>query len=197
MILLAVIVCGYVLSGVLIEFLLLRSSHVPQGIWKRVGRTLAWPFAVPVLPELGAVGARNHKDADAGFVLTIPSTWHATLPQREFAASEGHLSIAHNSNPATLNVRVGALEKPEHESQTVRLDLLHHWTQKAGFTRLQLDMNPFAGEVNAIKGRWLEGNQVAGLISAVHEGREYVIQWRTGMHYSDLPEIIIASFRFG
>ena len=135
-------------------------------------------------------------DTERGFSIRIPNGWTQNVLQPVFYESGGCLAISSPSKRATLNVSVGSLESHELEQIEVRVIRLRQILAQYSCVKIT-DNENITGETNVVKSHWSETDgSYAGLITAVHNDNEYVIQYRRDKNHRHEITHILDSFIF-
>jgi len=147
----------------------------------------------------------RYSDALFHFTLTIPPDWVKQSLVGQFAQTGGRVAISHTSHAATFNVSVGPPDKPAWLAAEPRSRAATEYVRNiAGRVGplTTVDATPIGGEANAViveyetqapVGRQMRQRK-NGLISVVHNGLEYTLQWSAEREYEDQARAIIQSF---
>jgi hypothetical protein len=139
------------------------------------------------------------------FSLTIPPGWVKQSLVGVFAQTGGRLAISHISHTATFNVSVGPPDKPQWLSAESRSRAAAEFVSKIPSrigSVMTVDSTPISGEANVVIAEYATqapvGGQMRqrknGLISIVHNGIEYTLQWSAEQEYENQARAIIDSF---
>ena len=128
------------------------------------------------------------------FSLTIPAGWVRQKLVGEFVGTGGRLAISHVSHAATFNVSVGPPDRPEWLATEARSRAAAEYVKKIS-SRVGpvsvIDSIPISGEANVVVVEYGTQTTVGGdvrrrnngLISIVHKGIEYTLQWSAEQRY--------------
>lgn len=139
------------------------------------------------------------------FSLTIPAGWVKQPLVDEFARTGGRLAISHISHAATFNVSVAPPDRPEWLSPDARTRAAREYVQKIPFRTGPVEVvnpTPIGGESNVVVIEYDTQAPVGGvfrrrkncLISVVHKGIEYALQWSAQREHEESARGIIKSF---
>lgn len=142
-----------------------------------------------------------------GFSFVIPARWMKQRLVGQFTSTGGQIAVSHASHHATLNVAAGPPDRPEWSNMQARANALASYLATAQGRIGGLDIQTSAllgGEMNTVSAEYnarAEVNGVMrkrrhGLVSAIHGGLEYVVQWSAESDLEDQTREIIASFIF-
>ena len=145
------------------------------------------------------------------FSFTIPRNWERRPLVREFTATGGQVAIALRRRGrhfnATFNVSVGPLDRPEWKDKEVRAAASREFVVSSEPQHLHLTVttsDTIGGEGNTVCVEYrrrgiLDGQPTEdrnGLISILHNGFEYAIQWGASPDFEHAVKAVIASFTF-
>jgi hypothetical protein len=139
------------------------------------------------------------------FTLTIPPGWVKQSLVGAFAQTGGRVAISHTSHAATFNVSVGPPDKPAWLAAEPRSLAAAEYVRKIPLRIgpvTTVDPTPIGGEANVVIVEYATqapvGGQMRerknGLISIVHNGLEYTLQWSAEQDYEKQVRAIIQSF---
>jgi hypothetical protein len=148
---------------------------------------------------------RRYADPLFHFYLTIPPGWVKQSLVGEFAQTGGRVAISHTSHAATFNVSVGPPDKPAWLAAEPRSRAAAEYVRKIPFRIgpvTTVAPTPVGGETNVVIVEYATqapvGGQMRqrknGLISIVHNGLEYTLQWSAEQEYENQVRAIIQSF---
>jgi Tetratricopeptide repeat len=147
----------------------------------------------------------RYSDALFHFTLTIPPGWVKQSLVGQFAQTGGRVAISHTSHAATLNVSVGPPDKPAWLAAEPRSRAATEYARNIP-SRIgpatTVDPTPIGGEANVVIVEYATQALVSGqmrqrkngLISVVHNGLEYTLQWSAEQEYEYQARAIIQSF---
>lgn len=147
----------------------------------------------------------TYHDSRHGFSFCIPSGWLKQKMDPQFVRSGGRVAISHKTHAATLNVSAGPLDRPEWSLPEVRVVAAQDMLLKAPGLVGRVDVKtlaPISGEENVVIAEYHTRATVAGvkrqrnngLVSILHDGTEFVIQWSAEADFETQVRDMIASF---
>lgn len=149
----------------------------------------------------------KYVNVEYGFSFTIPSEWLKQRLVNQFSGTGGQVAVSHRSHKATFNVSVGPPDRPELRSKEARAKAVKDY-----LTQVPGRIGSVAVTTSAAVGR--ESNTVSaeyetetdirgvtkrrqdGLISIIHNGLEYALQWSAERDLEKQVKVIIDSFKF-
>jgi hypothetical protein len=144
----------------------------------------------------------KYTDRKYHYSFEVPSGWRQQRRKLWFLFTGGKVAYESGDGRATFNFSVGRLDRPEWSDRATRQSAMtdflnrapgHYTTQDHG----QLDIK-LGGEVNTVAfwHRWPSG--YGTIVSAYHEGIEYVFQSNDATHPQHEAEIrsVVESFKF-
>lgn len=149
----------------------------------------------------------KYTNTEYGFSFTIPAEWFKQRLVPQFSSTGGQVAISHKSHKATFNVSVGPLDRLEWRAKETRASAVRDFLARAPGRIGSIEVTTstlVGGEANTVSAEYETHDAVRGvpakfkngLISIVHNGLEYVIQWQGTLEYEDHVKAIIASFLF-
>lgn len=147
----------------------------------------------------------HYADPIFHFSLTIPPGWVKQSLVGAFAQTGGRVAISHTSHAATFNVSVGPPDKPAWLAAEPRSRAAAEYVKTIPFRIgpvTTVDPTPIGGEANVVIVEYATqapvggqmGQRRNGLISVVHHGLEYTLQWSAEKEFEDQARAIIKSF---
>jgi hypothetical protein len=148
----------------------------------------------------------RYVDKKFGFSFEIPDEWRKKRRKLWFLLTGGRVVYQSADGEAHINISVGKLNKLEWKEREIRKAAMENFLERAPAR------NFYVGEIKELLLNG-ENNTVAyahqwygvydevlrgKMISALHDGREYVLQTRNRLSEQHEPEInqIIKSFKF-
>lgn len=150
---------------------------------------------------------RDYRNTQYAFSFKIPAGWERLQRVGQFQRTGGQVAITHKTLNATFNVSVGPPDRPEWRTKEIRASAVRDFlTREPGRIRgIEVTTSTLVGgEANTVSAEYETHDAVRGvpakfknsLISIVHSGLEYAIQWRATPEYEDSVRTIITSFQF-
>ena len=148
-----------------------------------------------------------YHDSRYSFSFCIPPGWLKQKLVPEFVNSGGRAAISHKTHAATFNISAGALDRPEWSFPEVRVvaaqDLLLKTTGLVGGVNVKT-LVPVSGEENVVIAEYytratmagVERRRNNGLVSILHNGVEFVVQWSAEAEYEGQVRDMLESFKF-
>jgi hypothetical protein len=139
-----------------------------------------------------------YRDEDFGFEVTIPPGWRKQTLVGVFAATGGRLSLR-SRDGATANFSCGPPDSGSPTDKIKRADLartfLAHDVPGAASVPLRDVATSLSGEENVARAEVRTRDGFHGIVSVIHKGIEYVIQYHGTERTRSEVEDLIASFR--
>lgn len=155
----------------------------------------------------GSSEPTQYTNMEYGFSFTIPAEWLKQRLVHQFSSTGGQVAISHKSHKATFNVSVGPPDRPECRAKETKAGAVRDFISRApgriGDVAVSTS-TPIGGESNTVCAEYTGQRDIRGisvrtkegLISIIHDGLEYAIQWSATSEYEDQVKAIIASFKF-
>jgi tetratricopeptide (TPR) repeat protein len=149
----------------------------------------------------------TYTDTENSLSLIIPADWLKQRSVQDFSDAGGQIAISHKTHRATFTVSVGPPDKPEWIAQEARATAVREYLAHVPGRVSDAAVTTFrsvGGEQNTV---WAEyqtesticgatRRQQAGLISIVHHGLEYALQWSAEPDLEQQAKAIVDSFTF-
>lgn len=152
----------------------------------------------------GADAEHTYTHPQYGFSIIIPSEWVAERLLPQFSSEGGQVAVSHKTHTATLNVAVGTTDLKEVEARAgVLRDYVAALPERIGDFEVKVG-TAVGGEPNSVGAEYtarvvmagVPMTRKSGLISIVHGGLEYSVQWSAVSDHEDDVKVILSSFRF-
>lgn len=149
----------------------------------------------------------KYENTKYGFSFTIPAGWVRQRLLQPFISTEGQIAISHKTHRATFNVSAGPPDRPEWREKETRARAVRDFLTKAPRRIGSVEVTTSAsvgGELNTVFAeyeteidiRGVSRRRRNGLISIIHNGLEYAIQWSAEPDFEEQVKGIIDSFKF-
>lgn len=149
----------------------------------------------------------TYTNSEYAFSFVIPAGWLRQRSVQEFSATGGQIAVSHKTHGATFNVSVGPPDRPEWSAREARVTAVRGFLSREpgriGSIAISTS-TPVGGEPNTVSAEYETETPIrgarrrrgAGLISIIHNGLEYALQWSAESDLEDQVKGIIDSFRF-
>jgi hypothetical protein len=163
----------------------------------------------PLLKRLSrnckGAGARRRRAATEfinlqfGFRISIPAGWEWQPLHPKFVATGGQIEMRNEHN-AMINVACGPPDERTPVANSDRLMAAERFVATqvpgAGAAPLHTDTQPFAGEWNTVRVEARLFGGFHGIVSAIHNGTEFVIHYRGDAESRAEVEEVLSTFSF-
>lgn len=140
-----------------------------------------------------------------GFSFIIPAGWLKKKLVQQFSITGGQIAISHKTHRATFNVSVGPPDRSEWTEREARAiavrDYLRSVPERIGDIEVNTSISVGA-ESNTVSAEYetdvghASRKRLSGLISIIHNGLEYAIQWSAERDFKEQVKEITNSFKF-
>jgi tetratricopeptide (TPR) repeat protein len=149
----------------------------------------------------------TYTNAEYGFSFVIPAGWLKQRLVQQFSTTGGQIAISHNTHRATFNVSVGPPDRPEWTAKEARASAVRAFLTRApgriGSIAITTTI-AVGGESNTVSAEYETETEIRGvtrrrrdgLMSVIHNGLEYALQWSAERDLEEQVKGIIDSFKF-
>lgn len=179
-----------------------RRSHAQEAI-----NTITALFDLIAEQKQSCEEPSAYTNAEYGFSLIIPAGWLKQKLVQQFSNTGGQIAISHNTHKATFNVSVGPPDRPEWKAREARANAVKEFLAstvgRIGSITITTSV-AVGGEPNTVAAEYQTEKEIRGvkrkrrdgLISIIHDGLEYALQWSAERDLEKQVKEIVDSFKF-